>query len=217
MKTCPKCSCSNDDDSLFCAGCGSRLDGQRKSFCTHCGNELSLDAVFCKKCGYGVNGKKIILLEKRITPKTITFECSCFYNGFDATKGMLTIMQDGISFHSKRSLLGPGIDYDLPMSNIEGFCLVRFGINRCAKLYVTTRDKGEGIELGGPKMIGQGENERILTTIAYIIELYRRYYWSYVAPTPIFVRAYPSYNDDILQMGNVTDEQLFNKVGSLIK
>lgn len=216
MKTCPKCNRSNDDDSLFCAGCGSRLDSQEKTFCTHCGNEVSPDAVYCNKCGYGVNGKEIILLEKRITPQTKTFECMCFYNGFDGTKGMLTIMQEGICFHAKSGLMGPGLDYALPMSNIYGFCLVRFGINRCAKLSITTRDGGEGIELGGPKIIGQGENECILTTIAYIIELYRRYYWSYVAPTPVMVYARPSYNDDRLHMENVTDEQLFNKVGHLI-
>ena len=52
---CPKCGRECSQDSVFCAGCGTRLPQEEKSIkgshCTKCGAELAPDDMFCFNCG----------------------------------------------------------------------------------------------------------------------------------------------------------------------
>ena len=217
MKTCPNCNGQNEEGSIFCSFCGSHLSAERRYFCTHCGNQVSQDDWFCKKCGFGCNGCELPLLDKRIAPRPITVICRYVVSFSDARKGTLMISQDSITFNSGWTILGPGINCGMSMSDVDGLRIFRMkgGIGTLLTLQITTRDDSGSLCLSGPKAIGQSENMVILTDIAYIIELYRRYYWSYIDPKPILVQLRPSFKDDLLKINDVTDEQLFKRFSAI--
>lgn len=48
--TCADCGRENDDDAVFCVGCGARLEPLPRS-CPECETVNEPDARFCKKCG----------------------------------------------------------------------------------------------------------------------------------------------------------------------
>lgn len=54
---CPKCNRENDETSVFCIQCGTRLDGKKE--CPSCKALLRSDAVYCNVCGARVDGKKV--------------------------------------------------------------------------------------------------------------------------------------------------------------
>lgn len=59
MKICPKCKAQLADDTVFCTGCGQKLETVKSSastVCPKCGNTLSADTQFCTKCGAPVGG-----------------------------------------------------------------------------------------------------------------------------------------------------------------
>lgn len=50
--TCPKCGKQCAKGTMFCAGCGNKLEQQEaKAFCMNCGKEISATATFCNHCG----------------------------------------------------------------------------------------------------------------------------------------------------------------------
>lgn len=60
-KTCPVCGTPLDDDTIFCVGCGTRIENQNapvqnnavpeSKFCISCGSKIPGAAAFCTKCG----------------------------------------------------------------------------------------------------------------------------------------------------------------------
>ena len=60
MKICPKCNAQLADDSVFCTGCGQKIEevttAQAANVCKKCGSPLSSDTQFCQKCGTPVSG-----------------------------------------------------------------------------------------------------------------------------------------------------------------
>ncbi len=54
---CKKCGRENVDNAVFCAQCGSRVDG--KILCKKCGELNENDNVFCIFCGTRIDGKKV--------------------------------------------------------------------------------------------------------------------------------------------------------------
>lgn len=60
MKICPKCNAQLADDSVFCTGCGQKIEeettAQTANICKNCGSPLSSDTQFCTKCGTPVSG-----------------------------------------------------------------------------------------------------------------------------------------------------------------
>jgi len=63
MKICPNCNRSNDDSTMFCSSCGTKLGSLRifnsastMSFCTTCGTKLTEGSAFCENCGTRVAG-----------------------------------------------------------------------------------------------------------------------------------------------------------------
>ncbi len=54
MKICPKCEAQMADDTVFCTGCGQKLEATESSagfVCQKCGNLLPTNTQFCSKCG----------------------------------------------------------------------------------------------------------------------------------------------------------------------
>lgn len=50
--SCPSCGKECAKGSLFCAGCGSKLEQpEAKVFCMNCGQQISATATFCNQCG----------------------------------------------------------------------------------------------------------------------------------------------------------------------
>ncbi|HBJ18925.1 MAG TPA: hypothetical protein DDY70_04185, partial [Clostridiales bacterium] len=54
---CPKCNAENEESSVFCVRCGSRLDGKKE--CPSCGHLIRSDAVYCNRCGARTDGKQV--------------------------------------------------------------------------------------------------------------------------------------------------------------
>ncbi len=59
MKICPNCKAQLTDDTVFCTGCGQKLEIIESSadvVCPKCGNPCSSDTQFCTKCGVPIGG-----------------------------------------------------------------------------------------------------------------------------------------------------------------
>ena len=61
---CKCCNYKNDDDAIFCQGCGTKIQEQTAppenstmKTCLYCGTENKLQALFCKKCGKPIEYK----------------------------------------------------------------------------------------------------------------------------------------------------------------
>ena len=71
MKNCKYCSAPLDDDSLFCANCGKKVEPQGKT-CPQCGAEVEDDSVFCAKCGMRLDAQIVAPIDSQqiVTPST---------------------------------------------------------------------------------------------------------------------------------------------------
>ena len=71
MKNCKYCSAPLDDDSLFCANCGKKVEPQDKT-CPQCGAEVEDDSVFCAKCGMRLDAQIVAPIDSQliVTPFT---------------------------------------------------------------------------------------------------------------------------------------------------
>ena len=59
MKICPKCGAQMAEDTVFCTGCGHKLETTESSsglVCQKCGNSLPANTQFCSKCGTPIDG-----------------------------------------------------------------------------------------------------------------------------------------------------------------
>ena len=56
MKKCVYCGAPLDDDALFCANCGKKIEAQGKR-CQQCGAEVEADSLFCARCGFRLDGQ----------------------------------------------------------------------------------------------------------------------------------------------------------------
>ena len=51
FKICPKCKMRNPEKSIFCEGCGTKLENIQTNKCPSCNHQNPVDAKFCVNCG----------------------------------------------------------------------------------------------------------------------------------------------------------------------
>ncbi|MBR2046870.1 MAG: YARHG domain-containing protein [Agathobacter sp.] len=70
MKKCVKCGFENEDMSLFCSECGTKLEEAVKTevqrFCMNCGSPVEPGTLFCSECGKPLQVQEEKILEAKI-------------------------------------------------------------------------------------------------------------------------------------------------------
>lgn len=74
MKVCNFCGAPLDDDALFCANCGKKLENLGKR-CPKCGTVVMDDSVFCAKCGARLDEQVVTPIESsQIVPPVMPLQ-----------------------------------------------------------------------------------------------------------------------------------------------
>lgn len=214
LKICPNCHASNEQSNHFCTNCGSVLETMIT--CPFCEAPMPIHCKECPSCHTTFGISKTIPSDI-INGRTFSFSCGylILYGDASNKKGTLTISPDRLFFHSGWSILGPGIDLGIAIADVKSVFLVqeRYGLAKWAILGIDTFD-GRTVRFCGPNTFDKTSNIDTLKQIAYIIELYRRVYQT-VIHVPMLAQVTKKMRGQILDFGNISDEELFEKYHSI--